>query len=281
MLTFVVALLILPSQSAAEKKATVEYLIRLQTDKSGFRPDARAAAPTVRATAAGVRAIRYFGGTVTSMGHVRDYVLSCRDARSGGFADSPGGGPDVIVTSVALMALSEVGYPLERVSPAAVSYMTKHAKEFEQVRMTAAGLEAASARTGRNGEWIAMLTKEQNPDGTFGKGDTLARETGGKVACLLRLGGKVKDPDRIVKALDAAQRPDGGFGVASSDLETSYRVVRTYHMLKRKPAKPDGLKAFIASCRNPDGGYGVAPGKPSSAGATYFADIILYWLAAK
>ncbi|MGL4554390.1 MAG: prenyltransferase/squalene oxidase repeat-containing protein, partial [Gemmataceae bacterium] len=130
-------------------------------------------------------------------------------------------------------------------------------------------------------EWVEMLTKEQNPDGTFGMGDALARETGGKVACLLRLGGTVKDADRVVKALDAAQREDGGFGVGKSDLETSYRVVRAYHMLEHRPAKSDALKAFIARCRNDDGGYGVAPGQPSSAGGTYFAGILLHWLAAK
>jgi prenyltransferase beta subunit len=281
MLTIFVALLVLPSQSAAEKKATLEYLAGLQTAKSGFKPDAKADGPTLRGTSASLRAIKYFGGTVTSMGHVRDFVLSCRDRDTGGFADKPNGTPDVAVTSVGLMALTEIGYNTGKIAPPAIAFMSKNAKTFEQIRMTAAGLEVVKMSTGRDAEWIEMLTKEQNPDGTFGKDDDLARETGGKVACLLRLGGKVKDADRIVKALDAAQREDGGFGVKSSDLESSYRVIRTYHMLKRKPAKPDALKAFIASCRNEDGGYGVAPGKPSSAGGTYFAGIVLHWLAAK
>ncbi|MGL4549835.1 MAG: prenyltransferase/squalene oxidase repeat-containing protein, partial [Gemmataceae bacterium] len=142
MLTVAVALLVLPSQSAAEKKATLDYLAALQTDRSGFKPDARAAGPTLRATSASLRAIKYFGGTVTSTGHVRDYVLSCRDRDSGGFADTPGGSPDVAVTSVGLMALNELGYPTGKVAPPAVAYLTKNARAFEQIRMTAAGLEA-------------------------------------------------------------------------------------------------------------------------------------------
>ena len=106
----------------------------------------------------------------------------------------------------------------------------------------------------------------------------------GAVACVLRLGRKVKDPKRIVKALDAGQRKDGGFGRADasgSDLETSYRVMRTYHMLRAKPARADDFRAFVAKCRNKDGGYGVAPGQPSAAGSTYFASIILHWLGGK
>jgi hypothetical protein len=104
------------------------------------------------------------------------------------------------------------------------------------------------------------------------------------VACVLRLGGKVKEPKAVVKALDEAQRKDGGFGRADaddSDLETSYRVMRTYHMLKSKPARAADLRAFVAKCRHAGGGYGVAPGLPATVGGTYFAGIILHWLDEK
>jgi hypothetical protein len=98
---------------------------------------------------------------------------------------------------------------------------------------------------------------------------------------VLRLEGKVKNPDAIVKALNAGQRNDGGFGkagVKGSDLESSYRVTRAYHMLKAKPEKASALREFIARCRNADGGYGVEPGQPSTVSATYYASIILHWL---
>ena len=57
------------------------------------------------------------------------------------------------------------------------------------------------------------------------------------------------------------------------------RVMRAFHMLKEKPADVAAFRAFVAKCRNADGGYGVAPGQPSNAGGTYFASIILHWLA--
>lgn len=274
-------LLVLPAQSSDEKKATLDYLAKLQTPKAAFKADLKSEGPTLRATSSALRAIKYFGGDVSGKEKIAAFLLSCRDAESGGFADSPGGKPDGIVTAVALMALVEVGQPTDKTAPASIDFMVRHAKAFEQIRMTAAGMEAVSGRSDRNAEWIALLAKEQNDDGTFGKGNAMTRETGGKVACLLRLGGKVKDADRIVRALDAGQRADGGFGVEKSELETSYRVVRTYHMLGRRPARADALRAFIASCRNPDGGYGVAPGQPSSVSGTYFAGIILHWLASK
>jgi hypothetical protein len=50
-------------------------------------------------------------------------------------------------------------------------------------------------------------------------------------------------------------------------------------MLRAKPADVERLRAFIAKCRNADGGYGVAPGQPSAVGSTYFAGIVLHWLA--
>jgi hypothetical protein len=123
----------------------------------------------------------------------------------------------------------------------------------------------------------------RNPDGIYGKGAGQARATGGAVAAVLRLGGKVEHPDNVIKALKAGQRPDGGFGKEGtnrSDLETSYRVARTFHMLK---ATPDAgrLRQFIASCRNSDGGYGVMPGQPSTTSGTYYAAIILHWLDEK
>ena len=57
--------------------------------------------------------------------------------------------------------------------------------------------------------------------------------------------------------------------------------MRAFHMLKSQPADVGRLRNFIASCRNKDGGYGVSPGKPSAVAPTYYAAIILHWLAEK
>jgi prenyltransferase beta subunit len=272
------------AQTADEKKATLAYLSKLQTREGAFRPDARAEQPTLRGTSASLRAIKYFGGKPEQTEACQKFVLSCLDGKTGGFADRPGGKPDVVVTAVGLMALVELKVPTEKYQKRAIAFMADNAKSLEEVRMVAAGLEAVGKSSDKNDAWVRRLTALRNKDGTFGKGPALARDTGSYVACMLRLGGKVNDPAAIVKKLDALQRDDGAFGkedVDFSDLETTYRVMRTYHVLKSKPAKLKELRAFVAKCRNDDGGYGVTPGLPSSAGGTYFASIILHWADAK
>ena len=125
------------------------------------------------------------------------------------------------------------------------------------------------------------MKKTQNADGTFGAGAGKARDTGGAIVALLRLGEKIESPEPIVAVLRAGQRPDGGFGKADapSDLESSYRILRCFAMLKARPTNVDGLRSFLAKCRNDDGGYGVSPGQPSNVGGVYYAAIIEHWLA--
>jgi prenyltransferase beta subunit len=274
----------LPGQTTDEKKETIKYLQSLQTSAGGYRADARGEKSSLRGTSASLRALRYFGGEAMHFAECKKFVLSCHDEKTGGFANEPGGKLDAILTSIGLMALVELKVPTAPYEKAAIKFMADNAKSFEEVRMAAAGLETIGKKSERNDEWLARLAKMRNSDGTFGKGKGLARATGGAVAAELRLGGKVDDPVAIVKSLDANQRKDGGFGREDSDgsdLETTYRVTRTYVMLKSRPARSDDLRNFVALCRNRDGGYGVSPGVPSSAGGTYFASIILHWLASK
>ncbi len=272
------------AQTPDEKKATLAYLAALRTEGGGYRLDAKAKAPTLRATSAALRATRYFGGTAPFLDDTRKFVEKCR-VKGGGFANTPGGTPDVILTSVGLMASIETGLltaKSEKAGPS-IAFMEENAKAFEEVRMLAAGAEAVSLKPRKATDWLKSLAKTKNEDGTWGEGQGQARDTGGHAAAVLRLGGKVKG-DAVLKALDEGQRKDGGFGKADaegSDLETTYRVLRTYHMLKKKPAKADGVRGFVAKCRNKDGGYGIAPGAPSGVGPTYFAGIILHWLGGK
>ena len=280
LLTSVCVLIGAPTTEETPERATLAYLRGLQTASGAFRPVA-GKEPSLRATVAAVRALGYFGGETPRAGAVSEYLLSCVDPKTGGFADTPGGKPDPVVTSVALMGMAALKLDAPKVRDRAVSWMVANARGFEPIRMAAAGLEAASAKGERNAEWIAALLKEQNKDGTFGTGSALAGDTGGKVACLLRLGANLSDDqkDAIIKALDKAQNRDGGFGADQSDLGVTYRILRTYHMLGRKPARTDDLVAFLAKHRNKDGGYGVAPGQPSSASGCYMVGIITKWLA--
>jgi prenyltransferase beta subunit len=268
------------AQTADEKKETIAYLDSLGSPRGGYRLTAKATAPSLRATSSALRALKYFGGKPKDAETTLAFVHSCFDRESGGFADTPGGKPDVVLTAVGLMALVELKAPLGDFEKKACAYLDKNAKSFEEIRMAAAGYEVIGKFSEQGAKWVVLVRKDPNPDGTFGKGVSRARDTGGTVAAILRMGARVSNGPEIRKALDADQLTDGGFGRdgKSSDLETTYRVSRAYHMLKGKPARADDLRAFIGKCRNADGGYGVSPGQPSSTGATYFASIVLHWL---
>ncbi len=147
--------------------------------------------------------------------------------------------------------------------------------------MAAAALETLGARSGRQEEWLRLVGEGANPDGTFGRGDGVARETGSRAVTVLRLGGRLDRRERIRKAIRDGQRPDGGFGkenAPGSDLESTYRVMRAFMMLGEDPKSAARCRAFVDRCRNADGGYGVAPGQVSTAAGSYFAASILHWL---
>lgn len=280
----VMALPTLQAQSEAEKAATLKYLESLQTPSGAFVVAAGVKEPTLRATSSALRAIKYFGGTVKNREAITRFVASCFDEKTGGFRPTPQARePDVTTTAVGLMAVVELKMPLERYSGPAVKYLAAHAHTYEEIRITAAGLESIHAQPEVAATWLKEITAKRNDNGTYGKGAGLARDTGGTVVIELRLGAKVANPEAVLKAMRAGQRDDGGFGKADatgSDLETSYRVMRAFHMLKERPDEQK-LRAFIRKCRNEDGGYGVSPGQKSSVSGTYFASIILHWLDEK
>jgi prenyltransferase beta subunit len=272
------------AQTADQKKETVAYLQKLQTKEGGFLTAPGQGQPGVRATSSALRALKYFGGSVPDKAACERFVKGCFDRSTGGFADRPGGKPDVYATAIGTLAVAELKLPTAPYAEPVVKYLGEHAKGFEEIRIAAAGLEAVHQLPPQAADWLREIARTRNADGTYGHGDGTARATGGAVVAVLRLGGKVPHPEAVVKALDAGQRKDGGFGkegAAGSDLETSYREVRAYHMLKAKPHNARGLREFIARCRNEDGGYGVAPRQKSSVSGTYFAGIILHWLDEK
>jgi hypothetical protein len=270
-------------------KATILYVQKLQTSKGGFLPRAAKKGeklePSLRATSAGVRTLHYLGGELPNKESCIKFVESCYVPESGGFADAPKGKTGVFTTAVGMMAVIELKMPVEKYAPGVAKYLSENAKGFEEIRIAAAGLENVAEKPARRQAWLEEVQKMQNADGTFGKDLGQPRATGGAVVAMLRLGGKVAEPEPILKALKAGQRRNGGFGKDDSDtvsdLETSYRIMRCFHMLKARPADVEGLRSFIAKCRNDDGGYSATVGGPSSLGGTYYAAIIKHWLDAK
>jgi prenyltransferase beta subunit len=275
------------AQTPEARKQTVAYLRSLQTKEGGFLParqdptTSRAVLPSLRATSAAIRALKYFGGEVPDREACARFVAACFDKGSGGYADKPGGKVDVLTTAIGVMAAVELKLPAETFQKPAAKYLNANAKGFADIRIAAAAFEALRELPPRAQEWLAEVNKLWNADGTAGKGDGVARETGSVAVTVLRLGGALKDRERVLKAMRAGQRRSGGFGKEGSelsDLESTYRVMRAFMMLKARPANVEGVRTFIAKCRNGDAGYGVRPAEPSSVAGTYYAAIITHWL---
>lgn len=278
----VLLLLASPALVRADEK-TIEYVRRLQTSTGGFlnnvpAPNVRMV-PTLKATSSAVRALHYLKGEIPDPKGCARFVESCYEPSSGGFRDMPGKEADVFTTAVGVMAVTELKMDMSKFGPGVVKFLTANAKGFEDIRIAAAGLERVGDKSPKTKDWLAEVVALRNADGSFGKGDGLARATGGSVVTLLRLGGHVDDQAKVVGFIQSGQRKDGGFGKENepSDLETSYRIMRAFVTLKDKPSRPDALVAFVESCRNADGGYGMTPGAPSAVGPTYFAAILKYW----
>lgn len=279
---------------ATDKKQSIAFVQKLQTSSGGFLPgpEGKGIKPTLRATSAGIRALKYLGGEVPNKQAAAKFVAGCFDKDSGGFADLPGGKADVFSTAVGLMAMIELKMSLESYQDKAVGYLVEHSNSFEDIRIAVAALEAVRQYSSREMvasraeiRWLELVEKMRNADGTYGKDLAQARDTGGAVVAVLRLKGKVAEPKTVLKILKEGQRLNGGYGKAdselASDLETTYRVMRAFVMMKDRPPDVEGIRSFVAKCRNADGGYAVMPGQPSTVGGTYFAAIIRHWLEKK
>src|SRR5262245_40144033 len=147
-----VLLLVAPAwaQTADEKKASIAYVQQLQGDDGGFVagvvPGKRGPS-SLRATSAAVRALHYLGGEVPSAEKCKKFVAGTFDAETGGFRDGPPESrPDVNTTAVGLMAVAELKMPVEKYAGPATKFLTANAKTFEDIRITAAGLEAIGKR---------------------------------------------------------------------------------------------------------------------------------------
>lgn len=274
------------AQTPEQKQATVAYVQSLQTAEGGFlpaqpKPGEKPLAPGLRASSSALRALKYFGGAPKNKDACAKFIESCFDKDSGGFADQPGGKPDVATTAIGLMAVVEVKGPVERYVEPVSKYLGEKAKTFDEIRIAAAAFEAVNKRPKEASQWLDLVAKMRNADGTYGKDGGNARDTGSAIVVVLRLGAEIANKPAVLKFLKAGQQADGGFAkpdARASDLETSYRITRGFHMLKEKPDVAK-MRSFIATCRNADGGYGVAPGQPSSVSGTYYAGIILNWLS--
>lgn len=301
-LSFVLVLL-LPSVSFAQteemikaiqqklaNQRTVKWVLEQEAPDGGFyvapqdpNIDAKPM-PSLRATSAAVRTLKYLGYPLLKNEREKHaaFVLKCYDPKTGGFADTPGGKPDVTITSVGVMAAAELGIPHEKYAKA-MDYLKENAKTFEDVRIGAAAVEAWGVKDCPFDlkPWFKIADK----DGTESIEDftprDYARDIGSHAAFSLRLGREIKQGPAITKTLLEGQREDGAWGkhlAKESDIETTYRVMRAFVLLKEKPNARNKLREFIDAHRNKDGGYAVKPGDKSSMSGAYYCTIITKWL---
>ena len=264
-------------QTPADFAQTAAFAAAHQNKDGGFAPKVGQPS-TLGATNTGLRVLKHVGGSVPDVLACVKFVKSCRDT-SGGFAQTPGGKPDVATTALGLMAASELKIADPAMIKEATEYLGKNAKAFEEVRMAIAGLEAVAAKSDDIPRWNDQIQAMRNPDGTFGEGPGQAFATGGAAAAILRMGLKLDKRDAVIAAIKAGQRPEGGWSkdAGPPDLPSSYRVMRAFYMLGEKP-DVQRLLGFIARCRQSDGSYATAPGKAGDLGGTYNATIIIRWL---
>jgi hypothetical protein len=262
------------------KLATLKFLGTLHDAESGGYRNEANAKPSLRATNAAVKATKYLGGKLDDAEKTKTFVLGCYDDKTGAFAE-PGGKPDVTTTCIGVMAAMELGVAKEKIAKAP-DYIASNAKNFEEVRIGAAAVEAwggvkdwkrdlkpwseIAAKERESWKSISPLSLDMNGWPT---------RHGGMAAFQLRMGESPKIED-----LADSQRNDGAWGWDGqpSDTSSTYRVMRALHMLKSRPKETAKLREFIAKHRNDDGGYATKPGDKSSAAGTYYAVIVLKWL---
>jgi pimeloyl-ACP methyl ester carboxylesterase len=261
----------------AEIARTAAFVAGFQSDDGGFSSLAGGAS-TLGSTSSAIRALKYTGGSIHNVPTCIEFVKKCRDAASGGFAQTPGGKPDVSATAIGLMAFAELKAADDVSTQAAIGYFSKNVNTFEDIRIAVAGLEAAKVKSPDFPAWIKQVESDRNSDGTWGQGAGQARATGSAAVALLRMGVELDKKDAILAAMRAGQRPDGGWsdGEKPSDLGSSYRIMRCLYMLNEKPDL-DRLFSYIALHRQPDGGYAPGTSKPSDIGSTYFSTIMIRW----
>lgn len=271
----------------AARLAAAKFILALEDPAGGFRPlppdplKAQEIPPTLPATSAAARALKYLGAKLPNADKHAAFIMSCYDPATGGFGDVPTGKRSVYNTSVGVMAAVELGVPKEKFKKA-LTFIYENTMSFEDARIGAAAVEAWGVKDcpfPLDG-WFKLIEVIASA-GTPPAGEDPARMAGAMAAMMIRLGQDLKETKPILEIIEKGHRPDGGWGkldAKTSDLESTYRVMRGYYMMKQKPKDLAKVREFIAKCRNADGGYGVAPGEKSAVGPTYFAAIVSHWL---
>ncbi len=265
-------------QTPSDLSATAAYAASRQNSDGGFANEPGGPS-SLGTTNAAIRILRYTGSSIPDVLGAIDYVQDRFDPATGGFEPAEDQAPTVRSTAIGLMAVAELRIDDQETIDRAVQFLSTHATSFPDVRIAVAGLEAVGVRSEKFDDWSGEILKNRNPDGTWGEGASLAFDTGGTAAALLRMGFELDRRESIIEATRSGQQPDGAWSADGrvTNLSSTYRVVRGMYMLGATPDL-DALRGFIARCLRPDGGYAASPDQESSSiASTYVARILLKW----
>ncbi len=281
--SFVGFLIALPAlaqaPTAEQKQATLAWVKSLQNENGGFAADAKSDA-SLPATLAAERVFKYFGGELPKKDACGKFVESCFEKESGGFAATPGGKPDVRTTALGIMAAIELKTRTAMAASAAASqFFPNKCKNFDDVRLVAAALEAigtpgldVNAYANKTFVYVAVQLQwpeyapKANADGTFGEGGNIARDTAGAVVTFLRFQASHHrlGSDKLDELSKILQKEGNPHNLKNPLLSENKEVI---------------LKALRAGQR-PDGGWGKADA-PSDLETTYRVMRAFWMLKAK
>jgi predicted esterase/prenyltransferase beta subunit len=266
----------LHAQTSEDFVRTGVYLASLQNPDGSFSPKTGAPA-NLNSTSSAIRTLGFVKGSIPDVMACIRYVRSCW-VPGKGFAATPGGKPDIIVTAIGLMAAADLKIADKAMIRDSIAFFSTNAKSYEEVRMAIAGLEAVKTPSHDFPRWLKQIEETRNAQGTFGEGASEAFASGGSAAAIRRMGMNVVHSDAIIAAIHKAQRPEGAWSKddGPSDLSASYRIMRGMFMMGAKPDIPK-LLGYIARCRKPDGSYSTQPDSEGSLSGTYYAMIMSRW----
>ena len=135
------------AQSPTDFAQTAAYAAAHQNEDGGFAAGPGQAS-TLGSTNTGLRVLDYVGGSVPDVAGCIRFVKSCKVKHSG-FAQTPGGKPDVVTTAIGLLAAAELKIADKTMIDDAIAYFSTNAKSFEEVRMSIAGLEGVGSLIAR------------------------------------------------------------------------------------------------------------------------------------
>lgn len=250
---------------------TVAFLTALQNSDGGFSAKPGESS-TLAATSTAIRALKYIDAKPKNTPAAIGYIKSCRDAKSGGFALTPGGRVDLSSTAMGIVALGALNLLDDEWMPRAIDYLVKQANKVENIRLALGCLGMIDKTLPQFPEWHQKLLATRNVDGTWGQGKNIVTETGELADRILTMNFDLEKRYIVITVLKQSQNQDGGWAFSDkpSSLYATYVVMRAFQRLKVSPDLKR-LREFIKARRKPDNTYSGSPKESGDLQSTYFA----------